>query len=416
MASKQGHPNSRRKATTRESRPYSALAPCKGASHPLRMSQSLVKNPLILKLTDGNLLFAAPPVFDASRVSSRTNTHALEINVTPKIVKAVCGPGCTLTLLLGAILISVSPLRLAAQSADDILSSLRRTDASEMLLNQPTQAHGLFGFAATYVAHLKYGQGRQERRETLECEAVWTNGFCMMSISSRYDGDPSYASGRILGRSTNACVTRTVWRGVLYSPQQNVERDELLTYTIRPDGGIVSTNPQNTLFTYEVGDSTKLMFFNQFRLATGRCFSMYLERATVEPEAVRPGEALTLTASGWFGWLAGKGTWAITCDTDAVWLVREANFTRQGAPAPKLLVVTAGTVSCPGLSVAASGTWQENGITQSDYQVLSLTNLSSPEQFNARYADLSKRINAPLPPGVSQSIDWSGPVPKSIRQ
>ena len=42
------------------------------------------------------------------------------------------------------------------------------------------------------MATILYAERQYEGAEHLRCEAIWTNGFCVLSISYRYDHDPVF--------------------------------------------------------------------------------------------------------------------------------------------------------------------------------------------------------------------------------
>ncbi len=267
------------------------------------------------------------------------------------------------------------------------------------------------------MATILYAERQYEGAEHLRCEAIWTNGFCVLSISYRYDHDPVFRprSRKELDRSGNRRMSRPSWIGAVFGCQRNESRQELVWYVIRPDAGVESTNSSTAVEKYKIGDRNSMFLFDRFCNTTGRGYARYLNQITSRSHRLGSGDSSSVEALGYYStWFDGR--WRLNCQQASGHLAREVSFTPKGWDKPLLSVTNSGSIECPGLTIAASGAETYSGTLRTDIQVLSLTNFSSSDVVNSECARMLAPMDEPVPPGKMHILDRRGPVTKMSRQ
>ena len=187
----------------------------------------------------------------------------------------------------------------------------------------------------------------------------WTNGYCVLSISYRYDHNPVFRprSRKELDRSGNRRMSRPSWIGAVFGCQRNESRQELVWYVIRPDAGVESTNSLTAVEKYQDRRLNNSMFlFDRFCNTTGRGYARYLNQITSRSDRLGTGDSSSVEALGYYStWFDGR--WRLNCQqaSGKVYLAREVSFTPKGWDKPLLSVTNSGSIECPGLTIAASG-------------------------------------------------------------
>jgi hypothetical protein len=239
----------------------------------------------------------------------------------------------------------------------------------------------------------------------------------MMKITNEYEHPPVFHPVGALGSrpidydsDSNLIVWRSLERYVLFTKEDNRVRENFATYKVSPAGTIVSTTRYETEERYLVGNLESVYIFDQLRLATGRGFAHHLTAITRKEETSLSTNTRKLEASGTFA-ESFKGKWGISVDEAEDYLIREARFPVDGADKPFVVVTNSGLVECLGMKIAASGMLRL-GPYQANFEVKSLKRLDS--EFDSRYAEIIKHVNAPLPPGNSEIIDRREGKPKRI--
>lgn len=308
--------------------------------------------------------------------------------------------------------------------ASTFLERLAEKDASE--LAEPTDGirnTSNVGYAATFLAFFPAHLHKEFGDAVVLCEAIWTNGFCLLSQYRCFDKE-SGQQGRFpkaYTQSLHNVAARRDWTGAIFAGGRSESRHEAREISAI-NGSATFTNLHVDVTMFAAGDRESISIFDRFCWLTGRGYAHFLNEVITTADRVRLMRPWRLEASGDFStWRDGRWVFALEPDS---YLVREARFTPKGAADAALIWTNSGNVECPGLSIARSGSEQVLDISRSKeiqvislIEVLSLTNLTSAEAVAARCARILERMNAPVPPGrFSRIVDYRGPHRGSARR
>ena len=245
----------------------------------------------------------------------------------------------------------------------------------------------------------------------MRCEATQTEDSFAMKIVYDYEHPPIFASMGTRGYAPydydpngNLIVWRTVQEYVLSAPNRNGIIQKLRAFRVAPNGEIVRQDDNTRLHRFRIGSSFSKYRYSQFEQAVGRGFVTDL--GTVKSTESLPTNLIHVTSQGSRG-LTLKGTWQLTLDPNSDWLVREANFTRDGADKPTVVVTSTGTVTKGKLQVAKYGTFKYSNALELSVEV---TAISEVVARNRLYEEVLSQFTGPLPPG-SQISDFPGDKP-----
>jgi len=279
-----------------------------------------------------------------------------------------------------------------ACGAESLNRNLLNTFGQDLLIGTPgpADADGE-AFLARFTLAMPNSIDPNVERVTRECEALWTHNFCIMTIRPNSEplGD-TQTRGRYFRRML-----------VEFGPERSQMREDVTTQ-------MRDTNTYSMLWKYRIGDRNigGLHLFDHFCLAVGRSFGRYLEEVVSQEE----GSSATLRrldALGRFG-QTFPGKWDITYEPRSQNLVRSALFVPNGSSSAVLKVTNSGTMSCPGLSIAAGGAFVAGNV-RFDFQILSLTNVSSrSDTFKDCTNRFFRHMNAPAAPGKLTVMDLRG--------
>jgi len=301
-------------------------------------------------------------------------------------------------------------LHLLGGETTGVMNSLTLQDGLEMLSGSDSTNKA---YAATFIARVSHYFAEDQGIEIENCEVWWTRDSCVMSIKSTYENAPEFRSTyRSINydQGGNLIVWRPVRKYIVSTGERNDMREESDNYRISPEGNIISTNLYTEMSHFAVGDRNSIyLWWHQFRKATGRGFAHNLVHILSSKND--PSTGLNeIEAQGSYE-KTMNGKWALTYDEKMEYLVRKAVFTVEGTDKPHIVVVNSGVAECPGLRIAASGTFAL-GRYQAQFQVLTLKSISSEDSVRSHYNEVVKHLDASLPPGHSGTVDYRGGIPK----
>lgn len=326
-------------------------------------------------------------------------------------------------IVVGICVVCILPILLIAQEAvvpDELLSRFRDKDnqfLGESGLPQQTNK----GFEVSFTMKAENVFDPNQGTETTKYEMAWTPNWHVVKGIHDYEHSPVYRPpdqsiylrGRDYDENSNLIIWRTLETYIFSTKGQNEKVEQLMSYTIRPDGEIKSTYPYTIHSLYPVGSLPKI--FAHFQLATGRGFTQYFTRLASQRAAVLPSQLRRVDIEG--GYRSGfVGKWTITYDQEKDFLIREGTFTIAGREMPLVTINNTGLVTCPGLSIAQSGVYTHGKDYRAEFQVKSLKSFhSSQPEKHPLYTEVLERITAPLPRGSSTTIDHRTKPPKVIQ-
>ena len=271
------------------------------------------------------------------------------------------------------------------------------------------------GYSVSYVMNSLESSYAVHGAQISVCEVLWTNGFALMNSARSYEHDPVF---RVAPRSGlrsdfndhegNLVVRRSLSQFILLSQDRNEVRDDFSVFRVRPDGTFtVATNSYHTLQKYPIDNRNSIFQFDRFILTVGRGFGKHLDQIISHEKGA---DLNTLEAMGTYG-RSLKGKWRINYERQAGHLVRAASFTAGKSDKPSFEIINSGLVGCPGLSLAASGSFTADGIIDL-FEVQSLTNVNSFDNGpKSRYEKVLNHLDS-RPSGGLDVFDHRESSPK----
>ena len=167
----------------------------------------------------------------------------------------------------------------------------------------------------------------------------------------RPPGSPDYA-GLDYDSDGNLIVRRPVRKTALSTPEFNRVLEEQERLLIAPNGEVLTRLQYSTLCLYDIGSPNSTYEFDQFRRATGRALSPYLQTVNSAERRSDGLEELRCAGSDAPGM---TGEWHLLVDAEAGQLVREAKFFPPDRDSPVLRVRNSGLFRKEGIALAAQG-------------------------------------------------------------
>lgn len=310
----------------------------------------------------------------------------------------------TVPVLAGIAILLLPPGILFAQiNAIELKNSLLEKD----------QISNLAGYKISFMIAMQHnGSDPNQGMVFMDCKATWTKEGCFaMKITYHYEHPPVYAPLGFGGYQPidyyegNLIVWRRLEKYIVFAPDRNDNFQKLRSFLVDPNGKIVHTSDNMSLHRFPIGHINNMYQFRQFRMATGRGFSKYLE--TITPvESLSSGltkaTSRSLYASG-----IPRGTWELTLDLNSDYLVRQATLTSERADNPVIETTSMGLISKDGIKFAKYGTYKS--ITGVELSV-EVTDISKVDGPNKLYEAVLSRLDSPLPAGA-EIYDLRGKKP-----
>lgn len=261
-------------------------------------------------------------------------------------------------------------------------------------------------YKVRFLAEVTSSWGQNQGKQIKTCEACWTSNSCIIRQDIAYEHDPvnNKNADRVdFDKNGNFIQWRPSRIDVIFDTKRNDMRMESSSYTITPAGNIIRTNTLSQLFHYKIGDHSSISLLDQFRLATGNCFDQYVYVPRKASSELVDKEKL----DGNFG-ASLRGVWTITRDINRTEMIREANFIAQGTTSPLVIVSNSGLLECPGIAIAASGSFT-SGPYIAQFQTLECHKVD-PARLPASkfYQDVINYLGSTLPENMPEIVDLLG--------
>lgn len=200
-----------------------------------------------------------------------------------------------------------------------------------------------------------------------------------------------------------------VWRPVekytLLGPDRNEVIEKSNVFYADPDGKTVVLGYDYTILSkFPLASRDSIFQYSLFELTVGRGFAKHLDSIT-STKSLSSG-LLEINAQGSFG--SGlSGHWKLTVDPNANYLVREATFTADGQVEPTIEVTSTGIITKDGLKYAKIGEFISAPDLEISVEADVISKMVAPNEL---YQLVLGKINANLPPGKSEIVDFRGEV------
>ncbi|MBN2456450.1 MAG: hypothetical protein JXB29_07965 [Sedimentisphaerales bacterium] len=244
------------------------------------------------------------------------------------------------------------------------------------------------------------------------CEATRTDQAFAMKITDYYEHPPVFAppgsprNYRAFDYDPdgNLIVWRSLEKYILSEPARNDSIEKVRVFFVDPNGQIVRTADNILFHRWRIDKPYSTNQFKYYQLPTGRGFSRHLGNVA-SVKSLTSG-LMKVTSKGSCG-PSWQGTWELTVDPNADYLVREAIFTTEGQHKPIKTITSSGVVEKDGIRLAKYGTYRSSSGFELSVEV---TDISKVVGENELYEEVLSHLNSPLPPG-SQVMDRRGDKP-----
>ena len=239
------------------------------------------------------------------------------------------------------LLVTVLAVLLAPSSAQEIggielLDKLRSFDKSFL----QSQTVVVEMQSQTKLEHMPDPESTK-KRITLTSE----NGSIAIEREILYTSQPSYrkmTDQTIVDydRHKNLLVWRTTRSRSLLEPDFQAHQKDLILIRVSPEGDLIEQEGAPTAELYKPTDSQRFMDFMFSIWTTGRGFADSLNRITEVSQ--EENGLIGIRAKGTFS-SKMEGSWQMSLDPKAAYLVRSASFTSNGKDSPMFVCTTTGT-------------------------------------------------------------------------
>lgn len=218
----------------------------------------------------------------------------------------------------------------------ELLDKLRSLDKSFL----HTQTTVIEMERPEYDIQLRY-EGSTKKKTTLTSD----DGRMAIECERWYMSEPIYRTGSEpidYDKDGNYLVWRNIRSCSLLEPDLHAQQRERILIRVTPQGDLIEQEGAPVVEFYEPADSSWM--FLDFMLpiwATGRGFAEHLSRITEVDQDQQSG-LINFRASGSFSPKI-EGTWEMSVDPKAAYLVRSASFTPNRGVSPSFICTTTGT-------------------------------------------------------------------------
>jgi len=237
------------------------------------------------------------------------------------------------------------------------------------------------------------------------CRFSTAGGVRALSGETRYEHDPEFRprgpgghDGMDYDSDGNLIVWRPLRKSGLSTPEFNRVLDEQENLLIAPNGEVLRRLQHSTLYLHDIGDPNSTFEFDQFRRATGRGLSPYLQTVNSAERRSDGLEELRCAGSGGPGM---TGEWHLLVDAEAGQLVREASFFRADRDSPSLRVRNSGLFRKEGIALAAQGVLTYTLGPGHDLELTITVRDLAARADDELVEQLRARLTAPLPDNAS---------------
>lgn len=245
------------------------------------------------------------------------------------------------------LLLSGTPVAMAITSDE-----LAEISGVEMLnlLSEKDQMSSTIGYKISFIVATQDNQFNDPNQGMVvgDCEATWAEkGTFAMKIANHYQHPPVFGRPHSKGYKSydyydgKLIVWRTLDEYVLCTPDRNDTLEKVRAFLVDPNGQILETSNNTMLYRWPIDKPYSMYQFKYYQLPTGRGFSRHLGNVT-SVKSLTSG-LMKVTSQGSFG-PSWQGTWELTVDPNADYLVREAIFTTEGQHEPIKTITSSGVI------------------------------------------------------------------------
>jgi hypothetical protein len=254
-----------------------------------------------------------------------------------------------------------------------------------------------------------------------DCAVTWQGDNVKMKIVYDYFQDPVYVppgTGRSAYQSIDYDKDKRliVWRFLETHITSTPEKTEVLNKTqkiyVFPNGDMDKTaGIYNYKDVYHAKSDVRYGEFKYFLLATGLCFSNYIDGNSINLIKTPNEKFIEVNSRGNFG-KESRGTWKLTVDPNSDFFVKNASYTLEGSNHLSMELSTSDIVKKDGLRYAREGRIVFSDSSVRDYGDI---NISITDNQQLRQ-EIERIMEVPLPSG-SEIIDFNEgkPVRKTIK-
>jgi hypothetical protein len=240
--------------------------------------------------------------------------------------------------------------------------------------------------------------------EVLRGLVVWNTDLCLLDYATFYEHGPVYQprSGGVSSRDEqgNFLLGRETRRRVISDSERNDAALETEVYVVSPDGEVLRSFTSRVLERYAPWAPDLIYVVPQIMNALGRGFSQRVQDI-LSIQQTQGTKRLLVRSEERFRGSSAKRSWTLEIDPEAASLVRFAEGFLGESDRPGCRVSNLGQKECPGLSLAASGTYISGPVGEpsalvAEVQLLSLTRLErSDEAYRSMLKTLEEQIDRP---------------------